>query len=246
MPMIDAHSHGAAMANPIDLAKGLAAGLGMPEAQIVVYDRYIRDAGLRSRKGRGRGAAQVTARDAANLVTAVLGTGEVKYAAHAVRRYSETRPQRRASGKALYGALGISELAALPGEHSFVDALEALIASAAAGSLAAWLASEAESVRGRKVDVAPLINIAASTPGTAGEIRIAGLAPGVTTAVRYLLPSPWDERSRQPPPDAELDAWETMVRRHHRDMDLEQFRRISAKTILAVADVIAPEEEKAK
>jgi hypothetical protein len=137
-------------------------------------------------------------------------------------------------------------MAALPAEHSFVDALEALIASAAAGSLAAWLALEAKAVRGRKIDVAPLINIAASTPGTAGEIRIAGLAPGVTTAVRYVLPSPWDKRSRQSPPDAELDAWETMVRRHHRDMDLEQFRRISAKTILAVADVIAPEEENGK
>jgi len=233
------------MAYPVDLAKGLAAGLGLVEARILVYDRYIRNEGLRSRKGRGRGAPHVTARDAAHLVTAVIGTGEVKDAAHAVRRYSETRPQQRVSGKKLYGALGISELAALPAEHSFVDALEALIVSAATGSLAAWLAAEAKSVRGRKIDVAPLINIAALTPGTVGDIRIAGLAPGVTAAVRYVLPSPWDKRSGQPPPDAELDAWEASVKRHQKDMDLDQYRRISARTILAVAAVIAPEEEEA-
>lgn len=232
------------MANPAELTKGLAAGLGVKEETIIVYDRYLRSAGLRSKKGRGRGAPQVTARDAAHLVTAVLGSGEVKDAAHAVRRYSETRPQQRASGKKLFGALGISELTALPADHSFVDVLEALIASAAAGSLAEWLATEAKTVRGRKIDVAPLINIAALTPGTVGDIRIAGVAPGVTAAVRYVLPSPWDKQSRHPPPDAELDAWEASLKQHQRDMDLDQYRRISARTILSVAAVIAPAEEK--
>jgi len=174
------------------------------------------------------------------------GSGEVKDAAQTVGRYSETRPQRRGSGKKPFGALGIDELAALPADHSFIDALEALIASAATGSLGNWLATEAKSVRGRKSDVAPLIEIAALTPGTVADIRIAGVAPGISAAVRYVLPSPWDKPSRKAPPDAELDAWETTAKRRQQDRDLEQYRRISARTILAVADVIAPEEEKSE
>ena len=229
------------MGNPAELIRGAAAGLGIPEATLVVFDRYLRNAELRSRKGRGRGAPQVTARDAAHLLTAVLGSAGVKDAAHTVGRYSETRPQQRGSGKKLFGALGITELAVLPAGHSFIDVLEALITSAATGSLSDWLAAEAKSVRGRKSDVAPLIEVAALTPGTVGDIRIAGIAPGGSAAVRYVLPSPWDKRHK--PPDAELDAWEAAMKQRQQDVDLEQYRRISARTILAVAAVIAPKEE---
>jgi hypothetical protein len=233
------------MATPGELTKALAEAVGLPEATITVHDRHLRAAGLRSKHGRGRGAAKVTARDAAHLLVALLGSGEIKDAAQTVRRYAETRPQHRASSAKIYGGTGIVELAALPREHSFIDAVEAIIASAAKGSLAELLAAEAKSVRGRKADVAPLIDIAALTPGTAGDIRIAGVAGGVTASVRYALPSPWDGR-RRTPPKADIEVWEARLREQRPDTDLEQYRRISARTILRVAAVLAPGKEKAE
>jgi len=44
-------------------------------------------------------------------------------------------------------------------------------------------------------------------------------------------------------PEAELDAWEAAMNQRRQDVDLEQYRRISARTILAIAAVIAPKEE---
>lgn len=236
------------MVSPGGFRTVLAVPLGLPEETIAVYDRYLRTEGLRSKSGRGASAAKITPRDAAHLLTAILGSGEIKHAAASVRRYAETRPLGRGSAKKLYRSTGLDELISLPAAHSFVDALEALIASAATGSLAGHMAAEARQSRARAQDVAPLVEIALLTPGTVADIRIAGLASGETASVRYALPSPWDGQPRSyVPPDAELDEWETTVRKLRgapEEVDRETYQRISMRTILRIADALAPGKEK--
>jgi hypothetical protein len=106
------------MATPGALVRVLAGALGVPKATVAQHDRNLLVAGLRSKRGRGWAAPVVTARDVAQLVTAILGSHKVMDSVATVRRYNRTRPK--------LAELGIDELAALPREHSFVDALEAL------------------------------------------------------------------------------------------------------------------------
>lgn len=211
------------MATPGELTRALAVATGVPEATVSVYDRHLRDAGLRSRHGRGRGAAKVTARDAAHLLVAILGSGAVKEAAETVERYGRTRPEPAASGTQPYGDSGIVELVALGPDHSFPDAVAALLAAAATGSLVGLVVGKAATDVEARGPV--LIDIAALTPGTAGDIRIAGLPGGAVVNVRYLT--------------SEADCTgEARVRKAGAEIDLEQYRRVSERTIAGIAAVL--------
>ena len=201
------------MATPGELVEVMADALGVPAATVVVHDRNLVIAGLRSKGGRGRSAAQVTERDAAHLLTAILASAQVRDSAYSVERYAKTRPVERSSGADSYKRSGIKQLAKLPGRHSFIDALEALITAAATGSL----------------PKAAVIEVAALTPGTIGDIRIAGLAHKATVHVRYGEPTPWDER--KVPSARKVDQWEANMKKQQSATDLEQYRRVSARTI---------------
>ena len=121
------------MASPGELVRKVSELLGIAEPTIVLHDRNLVVAGLRSKSGRGTSAARMTARDAAHLLVAVLGSGHVKDAAETVRRHRQTLFHKSASGG--YGDSSITALRDLPLDHSFVDAIEALIAAGADGSL---------------------------------------------------------------------------------------------------------------
>jgi len=173
------------MTTPGEFIKTLADALRVPEATVAVHDRNLRSAGLRSKSGRGRGAAKVTARDAAHLLVAVLGSEQVKDSADAVRRYAKTKAERSGSDANAIDAMGITELAALPAEHSFIDAVEALIIAAMSGSLAKWRHASERSVPS---GADPLIELAAHAPGTVADIRIADIKHGQTASLHYVLP----------------------------------------------------------
>jgi len=79
------------VASPGELVRKLSELLGIAERTIVLHDRNLVVAGLRSKGGRGTSAARMTARDAAHLLVAVLGSSHVKNSAETVRRYKETR-----------------------------------------------------------------------------------------------------------------------------------------------------------
>jgi len=109
------------MATPGELIKLIGAVTEVPEATVTQHDRTLFLAGLRTRGGRGTSAAKVTARDAANLLTAVLASEQVKDSAETVLRYAAALEQHK---------FKLPILDTLPKEHSFIDALEALITMA--------------------------------------------------------------------------------------------------------------------
>lgn len=221
------------MASPGELVRAIAAALGIPEAAVVVHDRNLVQANLRTKTGRGRSAAKVIARDAAHVLTAVLGSGLAKDSVLTVERYAATTPNMALSNDRLFADLELDDLAGLPTDHSFIDGLEAVIASTVNGSLAGLFVDRKKASTGAGF---PHIEIAALTPKTLGTIRFSGMPNGRTASVSYARPLPGSEddlplsvrrkaRMREPP-----DAG-----------DLEQYRRVSAQTILRIASLLRKE-----
>ena len=212
------------MASPGDLVRTLADVLGMSVASVTWHDRILHEANLRSKSGRGSGAARLTPRDAANLLTAILASNQPKEAAEAVALYAATRPNPHLSSKRAFSLVGLAELEELPSDHSFIDALEALFTSGVEGSLAEWLDKHK---RGRKPSL-PIIDVAAASPGAIGDIRIAGILEGATAQVRYMTPGPWNKTGRigNTGPDEE-------------EPDLAQSRSVSARSVVRIANLLA-------
>ena len=231
------------MASPGELVEEAARALGLPVATLTVHDRNLVIAGARSKGGRGPSAAKVTARDAAHLLVAVLASAQVKESVHSLTRYRKTRALQAASSDALYDGLGVPELTALPASHSFVDAIEALIASSAQGSLAKLMQLDKPRRKDRAEALTPRMEIAALTPGTIGDVRISGTGKNVSRSVRYALPGPLNSKSAARPSPDDWDAWETMIRANRKDGDFVQYRRISEHTIIAIARLLAEKRE---
>jgi hypothetical protein len=66
---------------PQALVEAVATSLTMPDSRVKNYDRQLMEAGLRTKKGHGRGSAIMTMRDAAMLVIAIMSADEVNHAA---------------------------------------------------------------------------------------------------------------------------------------------------------------------
>ena len=71
------------------IVKELAASTGTAEKSITVIARWLREDGLLSQKGHGRGAAQATPLDAARLLIALMIGGKSKNAPQAVRDFGQ-------------------------------------------------------------------------------------------------------------------------------------------------------------
>jgi hypothetical protein len=222
------------MASPGELVRAVAEVLGVPEATVSVHDRNLVMAGLRTKGGRGTSAAKMTPRDAAHLLVAVMGSAQVKDSVKAVQRYSETMPHDPTSGSHDYSKVLIPGLAELPENHSFVDALTAILAAAAEGKVISGLARDF---------IFNSMSISVLTPGTRSEIRISGPRRDTSAHVQYFHSY---TRRRMPEDDTERKKWweeEDALRKERAESqeDLEQYRRISAKTILSLGNTLRPE-----
>jgi hypothetical protein len=214
------------MAGPAELVEALSKATGVAKATVVDIDRRLVTAGLRTKGGRGLSAARMTALDAARLLTAIIGSPQANASAEAVNRYSETHVDRWRSSDGLFGAIEVNDLAALPVRHSFVDGLAALIASASNGALAAMTAAS------RKVWL-PHIEVYAFTRATYGRIRFSGMPNGKAASVEYILArTPSGSAERNAPSRKKDTAADTA------QGDLEQSRRVTERTILAVAELL--------
>ena len=192
------------MASPGELVRKLSELLGIAERTIVLHDRNLVVAGLRSKGGRGNSAARMAARDAAHLLVAVLGSSHVKDSAETVRRYRETRFHKSASGG--YDDSTIAALRNLPPDHSFVDAVEALIAAAADGSLETAMEVYVSEIEGEKIGYEAIIEITSKRPGNLAISRSAAVAPAGTVGMVCPIHTTSTNRCIPPPKKSTLGS----------------------------------------
>jgi hypothetical protein len=217
------------MASPAQLMQAVSDATGTPMATVVDIDRKLVKGKLRTKGGRGFSVAAMTPLDAARLLTAILGSPKANASVNAVERYADTLPDRTRSSDGLFGAAKLDDLAALPARHSFVDALAALVASAATGSLAEFMENSSEGW-------SPHIEVFAFTGATRGRLRISGLPNGLTASIEYA-PAPEPTK----PLRAKKISRVRDARRHETIGDLEQSRRVTERTILPIARLLAQE-----
>ena len=211
------------MATPAQLMESVSKATGVPLATVVDIDRRLVAAGLRTKGGRGFSVARMTPLDAARLLTAILGSPFAKTSAEAVARYARTRVDDQRSSEGLYAPLGVPELAALAERHSFIDALAALLKALAVGSLAT--VAQAPNPTSK-----PRIEVFAFTRATAGRIKLSDFPASRSGMVEYALPPASRARSR----DGKGAAAENTG-------DLEQSRRVTERTLLAIATLLSEE-----
>jgi hypothetical protein len=70
---------------PHDLVSKVAELLHMPVSRVKNFDRKLMEAGLRSKKGHGRGSAIMNSADAAMLLVAIASSDEVSFAAQSAQ-----------------------------------------------------------------------------------------------------------------------------------------------------------------
>jgi len=232
------------MATPGELVKVIAAVTGEDEATVAHHDRNLVVAGLRTKGGRGRSAATVTARDGAVLLTAVLGSYRVKDSVDTVQRYTLTQEHHshwhqhfpgnvQGMGRAnVWQGFGVPELANLPLSHNFVDAMEVLITLAASGDLIRHF--------GKPLIESPL-RIFATSPGTHARItmvRIGGALERQVVQADYqadVAPPEWVRDPSKPIPDEDLQA------AANESPKLKRMTEMEHKPILYVGALLAGE-----
>jgi hypothetical protein len=115
----------------------MAEALGIPAETVTNYDRVLSENGMRSKSGRGRGSAKVTAGDAANLLIAIMGSpiagASVKEAANSCRTYGSLPVVGYDLGTHNFAKVGLKMLDDLSKKHTLRDGITALIDSAARG-----------------------------------------------------------------------------------------------------------------
>lgn len=114
------------MAKLSDLIPTLAEVVGMPDTAVGAYARRLRKAGKISSGGRGPGGAEMTPRDCANLLIAVMA-GTPTYAVERIRLFRSLICAPEGLGEGSAPLLAMLKLGA---GHGFADMLERLISIA--------------------------------------------------------------------------------------------------------------------
>jgi hypothetical protein len=108
-----------------ELNKVTADALTFPLPTVTMYSRVLREAGLLSKKGRGRGAAHATSRDGARLLIALLVTPSPSQAAECVKDFGALVCS---DGVAYEGSAFTPEIAyELPKRHTFEQMVASII-----------------------------------------------------------------------------------------------------------------------
>jgi hypothetical protein len=127
------------MATPGQLVQAMATALGISVATVTQYDRQLAESGLRSKGGRGTSAAAVTARDAANLLIAIVASPlagpTVKEAVRTCEAYGSLKALGRVSRTDTLPKFGLPTVASLPAGHSLREALSVLIDGVGKGEI---------------------------------------------------------------------------------------------------------------
>jgi hypothetical protein len=205
------------MATPTQLVQTIGSLTGVPLATIVEVDRLLMRGNLRTKSGRGLSVARVTPLDAARLLTAILASPQANESVEAVERYAKTQLDNTQSNDKAFVTAKLNDLAELPARHSFVDALAGLIAKSDDNGM-------------------PHLEVFAFTRATRGRLRVAGLPHGRTAVLEYVAAHAEMKsvRGKSGGRKRKASIAET-------DGDLEQSRRLTERTIVPIAKLLAQE-----
>lgn len=217
------------MAKLSGLIPVVAGVLNVPEKTVAIYVRHLRQARLISTGGRGPGGAAMTARDCANLLIAIMGSNYAKDAAETVTTYRSIGTTSSWTRWQL-PHLHLPALKSLPEGHRFGEALDALIESAKEGSLEVALEAANEKLREVRISTPASLNVTVIGPIPVGRISINASEWG--EELTYAPPNPWTKTNA--PPEIEAAKWMKKIETEDPRGDLEQSRRISARTILTL------------
>ena len=221
------------MAKLSDLIPATASVLGVPEKTVAIYARHLREARLITTGGRGPGGADMTPRDCANLLIAIMGAEYAKDAAQVIKKYRPIVAGRERISWRL-PKMPLDALTQLPEHHQFGNALEALITAATDGSLEQALEVVSERVRELR-SVFPL-TFSVSIMGPVPVARISISAAEWSEEVTYSEPDPWLKTDK--PPKTAVRKWEKKLERRGPMGDLEQARIVSTRTILPLGQLL--------
>ena len=231
------------MASPGELVKTIADVLGVPEASVVVHDRNLVVAGLRTKGGRGRSAAKMTALDAANLLIGVAASSVVKETVETVQDYAdlpsrggETSTRKDAHSFDNNGnppptwnlpGFPIPALQSLPEHHTFRSALVGLIEAATDGTLRDAIKNLRPFSEEHRIPSHWAIEVILWGPYPQAAIRI--YCNDFSEKHHYsAIPTDFDA----------LKKWSDEMTAKGGDGDLKQIREFSAKTIFALGDLL--------
>ena len=205
--------------------------VGLRDRTVAIYARYLREGRLISTGGRGPGGADMTPRDCANLLIAIMGTNLVKDAAKAVPKY---RPLVADRQQWRLPDMPLPALTRLPEFHQFGAALEALITAAMDGSLESAL--EAASKKYEKVQISfpPIIEVTVRGPVPVANISVRAHEWGEEHT--YAQPHPWLRTDK--PPKRAIKRWEKKLERSGPWGDLDQIRLVSTQTIQTLGQLL--------
>lgn len=233
------------MATPGELVKAVADVLGIPEATVVVHDRNLVTAGLRTKGGRGRSAAVMTAHDAATLIIAIVGSSAVKDTVAAWNDYS-TLPAKTCEARSKDGrrydqsprwllpGLLLDGIRNLGEGHTFLEALTEIIRAAADGSLKSAIDAISPDMKGSyTIPKRFRIEVTLFGPYPQASIRISATPPGIFETINYTA---------MPTNAHEIEEMQGELQTKYTG-DLNQVRYFSQRTIFAIGTVIATSTE---
>jgi hypothetical protein len=163
------HINGMLMATLAKLVTTMAWITGLPRSTVFAYGRFAREAGHITQRTRGPGAAQMSVRDAANLVMAVCGTDVTRKAGITIEALRAMKAMIAKSSQppgyvlAWLSPLGLKQRGDMASLNpNFGSFLEYLIETAASGDLQRFLSGISLDLR---------VSFDRSTPLARVEIR---------------------------------------------------------------------------
>ena len=206
-----------------DLVSSLSKALGIPEPRLRLFARHTREGGFITTKGRGTSAAEMTTSDATNLVLAVMGTDTAKEVAKAVETFRRLVPYQLPKN---WSKLGIGLVQDLPEDHTFGDAMEALIDAAIDGSVESFLTlpSTGDDEKGVVFPINIIVTIH---------------SPQMNAWIIFTTHDNREWRVNYYDPDQEkMDSWDIDSLKRLRAGDLDRSCAISGVTFLAIGDLL--------
>lgn len=234
---------GVPVASPGEMVAAVASVLGVAKKTVTDFDRHLSVAGLRSKSGRGNSAARVTAQDCARLLIAMSATSGIREGgkdAVAVTTEFSALPakggeisgnkdgRRILNGNAPnvwdLGSFPLPRLSALPQDHTFLDALSALIESAADGSV-----DSAVNALPKEPHIPKMWGF---------RVMVFGPFPGARITISYPHGYETHHYSAIPSDFDEVVKWSKEPQPARFAGDLKQWREFSTETIRAMGKLL--------